>query len=80
MLWKSKGKGACDKKIWWWNKKVQLMIKVKRECYRKLPKCGDRKAYKNSKIVKKEVKKTVYKARFQIVIKIYIELQNREKN
>ena len=35
VLGKSNGKGQSNKKTWWWNEKVQLMVMAKREYYRR---------------------------------------------
>ena len=32
----TKGSGGEVKDTWWWNKKVQMDIKEKKECYRRL--------------------------------------------
>ena len=41
----SKGLGPTKKETWWWNEEVQKAIKIKRELYRKLPKCQDQDTY-----------------------------------
>ena len=54
-LGESKRCRQLTKKVWWWNKEVQIAIRLKREreSYRSSPRCRDNAVYGNYKVVNK---------------------------
>lgn len=59
ILENSKRKRPFDKKTLRSNKAIQLAIKTRRECYRRILKCRRKEAYENYKMSRKKVKKIV---------------------
>lgn len=78
MLGVSKGLGPQPHESWGWNEEVQIVIKDKRECWRKFPKAEDGESLKNPRELRKKLRRQYSKAREEALDGLYQKRGTRE--
>ncbi|KAI8538489.1 hypothetical protein RHMOL_Rhmol09G0107800 [Rhododendron molle] len=78
VLGESKGKGPISKEKWWWNDEVQIMVKAKKECFKKWQKGRNAENFQGYKQASKEAKKAVRNAKLKAYESFYTRLDSKD--
>ncbi|KAI8530451.1 hypothetical protein RHMOL_Rhmol11G0059300 [Rhododendron molle] len=74
----SKRKGPTSEETWWWNDEVQIMVKTKKECFKKWQKDQNAKKFQSYKHASKEAKKAVRDAKLKGYESFYARLDGKD--
>ncbi|GMP25558.1 hypothetical protein CsSME_00002369 [Camellia sinensis var. sinensis] len=65
VLGESKGMRPCARETWWWREEVQVVVKAKKECFKKWQNDRTEENLKSYRLTNKEVKKVVREAKLK---------------
>ncbi|KAI8572175.1 hypothetical protein RHMOL_Rhmol01G0177800 [Rhododendron molle] len=74
----STGKGPISKETWWWSDEVQIIVKAKKECFKKWQKDRNAENFQGYKQASKEAKKAVRDTKLKAYESFYARFDSKD--